>query len=77
MLCADNTKYFCGASFEVNIVKLLVKASLMTELTTAGKPEHCVPFNIRNGDEKNNFNIKRCWQQENTKRQDLFPTHRV
>lgn len=79
MQCAENIKdFFRGANcFEVNIVKHLVKVSSTTELTTAGKPEHYVLISIQNGNEKNNLNIKTCWQQENTKRQDLFPTHRV
>lgn len=76
MLCAANTKDVFVALF-VNIIKHLVKASSTTELTTAGKPEHYVLISIQNGKEKNNLNIKTCWQQENTKRQDLFPTHRV
>lgn len=54
-----------------------LKASLTTELTPAGKPEHYAPISIQNGKGKNNLSIKMCWQQETTERQDLFPTHRV
>lgn len=51
MLCAENTKDFFVALiiFGVNIVKHLVKASLTTELNTAGKPEHYVLISIWNG----------------------------
>lgn len=77
--CAENAN---GFILVLNVLSLIsssiwLKASLTTELTPAGKPEHYALISIQNGKGKNNLSIKMGWQQENTERQDLFPTHRV